>query len=437
MNPPSPAQQTTDRPTRSRFVVLLFLCSMSLILYLDRLCLGQATTAIMEDLSISKSQMSYIAMAFTLAYGLFEVPVGRWGDRFGSRRTLTRIVLFWSMFTALTGAAWNFWSMLMVRFLFGMGEAGAFPNAVRVTTNWFPLAERSRYRGFVIASAGVGGTVAPALAAWFIQRIGWRWNFVVFGSVGVLWAVAFYWWFRDRPAEHAGTNDAERALIGKDSNPTASRHEPIPWRWMLTSRNILLLSMVIICSAFMTYLFYSWYPDYLQDVRKVSAEEAGRLSSLVLAGSTAGILLGGFVGDLARTPFARKWFCALTTAAAAGFFLLAMHMESPLGMSLLFGISSLSLLCMQAIWWGFTAEIGGKNVGALFGFMNGMGAFGAMGSQWFFGHFQDWRSGQGYKGRDTADPAFWVYVAVLVGAALSWALLDVRKLRGEGIMGAK
>jgi sugar phosphate permease len=405
---------------------------MSLILYMDRVCLGQATTAIKEELGIDNAQMSWIAMAFTLAYGLFEVPMGRWGDRFGARRILTRIVLCWSLFTALTGAAWSFWSMLMVRFLFGMGEAGAYPIAVRITTHWFPLAERGRYRGLIIACAPLGGAISPALAAWFIQHIGWRWNFAVFGSFGVLWALAFYAWFRDRPADHAGTNDAERALIGQPSNPSAARHERIPWAMMLTNRNILLLSMVIICSAFLTYFFYTWYSDYLQTVRRVEGQQAGWLSSLVLTGSTAGVLLGGFVADRVRRPRARQWFCAATTTLGAGFFLLGTWTESTLGMSLLFGISSMSLLCMQPIWWAFTAEIGGKHLGAIFGFMNGMGTFGAMGSQWFFGHFREWRVGQGYEGRDTADPAFWVYFAVLLGAALSWALLDVRQLRGEG-----
>jgi len=432
MNVVSPALPHAAPPTRRRFIVLFFLCTLTLVLYLDRVCFAQAVPAIKDELEIGNEEIAYVAMAFTLAYGVFEVPVGRWGDRFGSRLTLTRIVLLWSLFTALTGAAWSFGSMLAVRFLFGLGEAGALPNAMRVTTNWFPLAQRGRYRGLLIACASLGGAVAPALAAWIIQQIGWRWNFAVFGSVGLLWALAFYWWFRDRPAEHTGTNDAERALIGPTGNPNAGRHEPIPWRFMLTNRNTLLLSLVITCSAFMTYLFFTWYSDYLQTVRQVEATEAGWLSSLVLAGSTAGVLLGGFAGDRVRTPRARKWFCAGTSAGSAALFFLAMRSQSPLTMSWLFALSSLSLLCMQPLWWAFTAEIGGKHVGALFGFMNGVGGSGALASQWFFGSFRDWRERQGYKGRDTADPAFWVYVVVLLGAALSWTLLDVRGLRGEG-----
>jgi sugar phosphate permease len=432
MNLEPPTTCASPPPTRSRYIVLIFLCTMSLILYLDRICLGQAIPLIKKDLEIDDAQMALIAMAFTLAYGLFEVPVGRLGDRHGARRTLTRIVLVWSLFTALTGASTSFLSMLVVRFLFGMGEAGALPNAVRITTNWFPLAQRGRYRGLFVAAASLGGAIAPALAAWVILRIGWRWNFVVFGSFGVVWALAFYWWFRDTPAEHPSTNDAERAVIGPPGNATAARHEPIPWGYMLTNRNILLLSAVITCSAFLTYLFFTWYSDYLQTVRQVEAGEAGWLSSLVLTGSMLGVLLGGVLADCLRTPAARKWLCAATTATAAGIFLVGMQMESPFGMSLLFGICSLSLLCMQPIWWAFTAELGGKHLGSVFGFMNGMGTFGAMGSQLFFGFFRQWRSAQGAQGRDAADPAFWVYFVVLLAAALGWTLLDVRGLRGEG-----
>ena len=424
-------------PTRSRFVVLLLLCSMSLVLYLDRVCLGQAITDIKRELHLDDAQMTAVAVAFTLAYGLFEVPVGRWGDRYGARRTLTRIVLGWSLFTALTGACWNFGSLLAVRFLFGMGEAGAFPNAARITTAWFPLSERGRYRGLFLASSYLGGAVAPALAAAIIEQVGWRWNFVFFGGFGLLWAALFYAWFRDSPAEHPATNDAERALIGPPTHPSVGRHDPIPWREVLRSRNIRLLSLVIVCSAFLTYFYFTWYSDYLRTIRDVPRQEAGWLSSLVLLGSTLGVFVGGGLNDRVRTPRRRKWLCAGTTLFGAVVFLMGTTMESPLAMSILFGLSSMSLLCMQPIWWSFTAEIAGRHLGAIFGLMNGVGAGGAIASQGFFGLFRWWRLGNGYEGRDAVDPAFWVYFAVLLGAAAAWALLDTRELTGEGTANAE
>ncbi len=424
---------TSEPATRSRYVVLFFLCSMSLVLYLDRVCLGQATTDIKADLGLNDDLMKWVHMAFSLAYGIFEVPVGRWGDRFGPRYTLARIVFVWSIFTALTGASWSFWSLLAIRFLFGLGEAGAYPNAARITTSWFPLRERGRYRAFLIACSYLGGAIAPTLAAALIKEIGWRWNFVVFGAFGIVWAAAFFWWFRDTPAEHPSVNAAERELIGPPSTGMASHHDPIPWGYILRSRNVLCLSMVIICSSFLTYFFFSWYSDYLRSSRGVESQWAGYLSSTVLTGSTFGVLLGGFVNDRLRTPTSRKWFCAGSTALGAFVFLLGTQTESPLEMSILFGLCSMSLLCMQPVWWSFTAEVSGVHLGSIFGFMNGAGTIGAMGSQYYFGTVRQALLDQGYEGREAADPAFWLYFFVILGAAVSWASLDTRQMRGEGL----
>src|SRR5262245_11240242 len=149
------------RPTAVRYGVLCFLGPLSLLLYLDRVCIGQAETWIREELGLTKSHMGWIFNAFMLAYCLFEVPTGHWGDRFGSRGVITRIVLWWSLFTALTGAAFGFWSLVAIRFLFGAGEAGAFPNAARVVTRWFPTGERGLARGAITTTSLIGGALAP------------------------------------------------------------------------------------------------------------------------------------------------------------------------------------------------------------------------------------------------------------------------------------
>src|SRR5438105_2384102 len=142
-----------EKPTCTRFVVLLYLCCLAFILYLDRVCIGQAVKPIQDELQISNTDMGYILMAFTLAYGLFEIPTGRWGDRIGARRVLARIVLWWSAFTALTGACSSFHALVVVRFLFGAGEAGAYPNVARVVARWFPFGERGRMQGLLLASS--------------------------------------------------------------------------------------------------------------------------------------------------------------------------------------------------------------------------------------------------------------------------------------------
>ena len=242
------------RPTWARYIVLAFLCSMAFVLYLDRVCISQALKPMKTEFDLTNTQTSYVLMAFTLAYGLFEIPTGRWGDRYGSRRVLTRIVLWWSAFTALTGCVWTFaytidmgltsftvtslWLLIAVRFLFGAGEAGAVPNAARIMLLWFPNSERGRMQGFFQASMHVGGTVAPMVAALIIDTAGWRWTFGVFGMVGVVWAALFFWWFRDSPSDHPAVNQAEVQLIGthgSTATPTrTARFRGMTWRRIRT-----------------------------------------------------------------------------------------------------------------------------------------------------------------------------------------------------------
>ena len=188
---PIPAGGSVERPTRVRYAVLAFLAAMTIVLYLDRVCIGQAAPMIKKDLGISETQKGVVFAAFTLAYAVFEVPTGRWGDRYGSRGVLTRIVVWWSFFTAMTGAAMGFWMLLAVRFLFGAGEAGALPNSARVLRAWFPESSRGRAQGFVTAAMLIGGALAPKVSQLLIDRVGWRWSFAVFGLFGVVWAVAF------------------------------------------------------------------------------------------------------------------------------------------------------------------------------------------------------------------------------------------------------
>jgi MFS family permease len=175
--------------------------------------MSQAIVPIQKELGLSTVHMSYVAMAFTLAYGLFEIPTGRMGDKYGSRKILTRVVLWWSLFTALTGVCSGLGSLIVIRFLFGVGEAGAFPNAARVISRWFPGTERGRVQGIMLAAAQLGGVVAPIGAASMIEIMGWRWTFAVFGLIGVIWAGGFWWWFRDDPADHAYVNEGELNLI--------------------------------------------------------------------------------------------------------------------------------------------------------------------------------------------------------------------------------
>lgn len=418
-------------PTRGRYKVLAFLCVLALILYIDRICISKAVPAIEADLGISHTAMGFVLAAFTAAYCLFEVPTGSWGDRHGSRGVMTRIVLWWSAFTALTGAALGLWSLLLVRFLFGAGEAGAFPNTARVLGRWFPAEGRGPAQGMVNTTALIGGAVSPAAAAYLIDAVGWRWAFVIFSVPGVVWAIAFHRWFRDNPAGHPAVNEAERRLIGDGlGGPGGIHHPPIPWRRVLTSANVLLLGGVIACSAFNTYLYFSWYPTYLQDARGVESIEAGWLASLVLGVSAVGCIVGGFLSDgLIRFTGNRRASryaigCGAMTVAVV-FLLVGQHTDDAVVAAIWTAVAMFALHATLPNWWGAVAEVSGRHLGALFGLMNSIGGLGAIASQLFLGRFVDWMGGLGFVGRQQWDPAFYLYEAILLVGAFGWLWIDV------------
>jgi ACS family glucarate transporter-like MFS transporter len=431
-----PDPKPPDRPTRARFVLAGWLCALAAILYLDRICMSQAVPPIRDELKLSNEQMSYVAMAFTIAYGIFEVPTGRWGDRVGGRAVLTRIALWWSAFTALTGAGFGLISLVVIRFLFGAGEAGAYPNVARVLSRWVPALQRGRVQGFLLAAAQLGAVAAPVLAAYLIDAIGWRGAFAVFGGVGVGWAVGFWLWFRDDPADHPGVNVAELELIRAGTAAPEPTREPVPWRAVLTNPGVWLLGLCTTCAAFNTYFYFSWFPTYLMDARGVSNTAAGWLSSLALAGSAVGVFAGGFAADrLTRLGPGRVWgrrlFCAAACWAAGGLLLAAAHCKSPVALASLAAASTTCLLLTLPTWWSAAIEQSGRHVGALFGLMNSLGVVGALASQWFVGAFADWQAARGLTGRAQWDPIFNVYVAVLGVGGWVWVAYRYRPLPGQ------
>jgi MFS family permease len=450
---PPPAEST-----RVRYGVLGYLCALSFVLYIDRNCIGKAAPDMQYDLGLSETEMGLVFGAFTLAYGLFEVPTGRLGDRYGSRGVLTRIVLWWSLFTALTGCVWSFtldsgyefilpgieWSvplllngfvvLLLIRFLFGAGEAGALPNSARVIARWFPPGQRGPAQGLINTAMLIGGAATPVLAAYLIEVAGWRCAFLMFASLGLFWAAAFYSWFRDDPAEHPGVNEAERRLIAVETErkPQGTEHPPVPWSRVLASANVWLLGGVISCSAFVSYLYFFWYPTYLEKGRAVGRIRSGWLSSMVLASGALGCVLGGYLHDaLVRRTGSRRWSRRLIGCTglllAALFLAVSVQCDAAALSSLCTALASFSASLTLATWWAVVTEISGKHLGALFGLMNSLGVPGAFTSQLFFGWFADYRQDLGYTGRERWDPGFYVCAGVLMVGAVAWLFIDATK----------
>lgn len=429
--PELPARDEPDRPTRVRWLVLIFLCALSAILYVDRICFGMALSSIKSDLGISDRDAGWLGVAFTIAYGVFEIPVGRWGDRIGPRKVLPRIAICWSLFTALTGACMGWGQLLIVRFLFGVGEAGAYPNTARVLARWFPDAERARAQGFLLAASQVSLIGAMPLAALLTSRLGWRWMFVAFGTLGVIWAAAFYLWFRDDPATHPAVNDAERTHIGQTRATAVTRHNPIPWALVIANPSVWLLCGTMICGAFNSYYYYFWFPTYLKEARGLTEDGAGWLMSLLYTGASLGMLAGGMLTTRAfRTAATRdaaiRLLGGLECALAAASLWIAVRSDSSVGLVVFAAFSLAGMAATQPLVWSCIIGISGRHVGSLFGLINMSGMLGAAASQYLVGDYVDHRKQLGFDGREKWDPVFTMYVVMLLVCGVCWALYRTR-----------
>jgi len=284
----------------------------------------------------------------------------------------------------------------------------------------------------MLASSMLGATIAPAVAGELIDAVGWRWMFVVFSSTGIVWAVIFFWWFRDDPSDHPSVNAAEVAEICVGGGVDAVPVERIPWRAVLSNRNIWLLGTIITLSSFNSYLYFSWYPMYLEAARDLTNRAAGYQSALVLLGGALGTLGGGFVSDRITSaavdrPRARRSYGVAVYLLAALLLVAAVFSDSPLLTSVFAAASCAAMMSQQAIWWSSVCQLGGRHVGAIFGLVNGMGVVGAISTQVFFGTFAEWREHEGYTGRDQWDPAFVAYIGALILAGIGWIFVDVRQ----------
>lgn len=421
-------------PTHVRQRVLGFLCVMSFILYLDRICISQAARRMEDELGISHTSMGFVFGSFTLAYGLFQVPVGHWGDRRGSRKVLTGAVWIWSLLTMITGLSNGLILLLIVRFLFGAGEAGALPNAIKSVERWFPAHARGRAMGIVLMAALLGGAVSPVVAEGLIQHFGWRLTFVALGVPGILWGCWFYWWYCDDPAEHPAVNESERCYIalGRGARTHANEHPSIPWKKVLSAANVWLMGAISTCCAFTTYLFFFWYSTYLQEGRSLSSELSSQLASIVLISGAVGSFCGGYLSDwLVRLTGERKWSRRLLTVpaltSAAGGMVLSIQFDDPWLAALCAAWACLAIHLSLPSGWNVVAEISGPHVGALWGLLNAMGVAGAYFSPIFLGGLVDYLSDLGYVGRARWDPAFYVYASLLLTGAFAWLLVNPEK----------
>ncbi|MCI0420148.1 MAG: MFS transporter [Acidobacteria bacterium] len=370
-------QRSAVRPSRARYWVIVFAVTLSVITYIDRVCISQAAPEISRDLGLSKVEMGYAFSAFALAYALFEIPGGWWGDKIGARKVLMRVVICWSFFTAATGWAWNLLSLVFTRFWFGAGEAGCFPNLTKAFTTWLPQDERVKAQGIMWMSARWGGAFTPMLVVLVFHFMSWRYAFGLFGALGVVWAVFFYRWFRDDPRQHKSVNEGELALL-KGTEHLVSGHGDVPWKKLVTSRTVWLLWIQYFLLAYPWYFYITWLPTYLQEFRRQDQARSALLAGIPLLFGGFGSLFCGFLssyltgltGSVRKT---RRLMGTLGFLCASILLTLSVNIPDVTIAMLVMGLASFANDLVMPGSWGACMDIGGKYAGTLSGSMNMMG----------------------------------------------------------------
>lgn len=407
-----------------RHRVLGLLATLAVITYLDRVCISIAGPRIQDEFGLGPEQWSLVTGAFAIAYALFEIPSGYLADRFGARAMLLRIVLWWSLFTTVTGFAARLWSLLLIRFCFGAGEAGAYPTAATVIFRWFPAVERGRAFGTVLLCGQLGAAIAPLLIVPLQIRFGWRASFYLFGIVGVCWSAVWWRWYRNSPREKSGVTPRELAQIGPAAAPAA---HGMPWRAIGANRSVCAIMGATFGYLYAYYFFLFWLPTYLVRDRGFT-ESQTKLSALPFVLGMIANLAGGLARDAAVRRWGPTWgpraigVSGLGVAAAAA----CAALLSPSGYSALawLALSYAGITFQQPTVFSTCVDIGRHYSGAVAGCMNTAGAAGGLVSSFAFGYLI-----QRFHGYDAVLLSM---AATLVAGAALWLLVDATEVLVTG-----
>jgi ACS family glucarate transporter-like MFS transporter len=358
------------QPTRARYGVVFFALILAMIMYIQRVAISQAIVPISADLHLDKQQTGMVLGAFGLSYALFEIPMGLLGDKLGVRRVLSQLVLLWSLCLATTGWAWNLTSLWIMRFLFGAGEAGCFPNLTRMLSAWLPVGERVKAQAVMWAFGRWGGALAPPVAFFVIHNFGWRLGFGVLALMGAAWVAAFFPWFRNDPAKHKSVNKAELEML-EASRALVLHDRGMPWYKLLLQKDIFFLGLQYFGFSYTWYFYVTWLPTWLQQARGLEPGVAAGYATIPLALGGLGSIVSGFL----PLSVPRKWvaICGFSATADLIFIIPGVH-DVGVAMALM-GLASFASDLTMPISWNTCVEIGKQYTATVSSTMNMLGNF--------------------------------------------------------------
>jgi MFS transporter, ACS family, glucarate transporter len=409
------------RPTRARYIVILFMVTLAMVTYLDRACIGTMKTTIQAEFGLSEGQFSWVFFSFIFAYALFEIPTARWAERRGTKNVFSRIVAWWSVFTLMTAASWNYVSLVVTRFLFGAGEAGAFPCMARVMSRWIPFKERGTAKGIFFAGAYASGAMTNVVVLALLPLFSWRVILVMFGLVGFVWVIAWHRWYRDDPAQHPSVNQAELDVIVADRPAAVDHPRGWPfWANLLKQRNVRLLCAQYMANCAAFYFCITWLASYLENEHHLKKSELGWIASLPLLLSIGTQFMGGFLSDKLTQRFGvtvgRRTPAIAGYSMAAVFITLASFSHGAITATVFIALGVCTCMLSTAPSWSACIDIGRENSGTVSAAMNTSGQIAAVASQPIIGYSLDWFHNWNVP--------FWLLAALFVMGAICWAFVE-------------
>lgn len=350
---------------------------LGMVTFLDRINISVAGSSIMADLKLSPAEWGWVQSAFILSYGLLQIPMGALGDRFGHRKILTAIVLWWSAFTAFTGLAGGLASLLIIRFMFGIGEAGSSPCSTGVISRWFEKGEVGKAQGYVWAASRMGGALTPFVVIPVMMWVGWRAAFYLLGALGVVWAIVWWWYYRDANA----FDSSDKISTSLTSIPSEEKvKDSLPWAGILSNRQFWLICGMYFFYAFGSWFFFSWFPTYMELGRGFDKTELTYAVAVPFIMSMIGNIAGGHLTDRLTQRFGikvgRKALGSSSLAISAICMFLAAFIPGKMAvfifLSLCFGIFDLMLPSA----WALCIDLGKHHAGTISGAMNTAGNIG-------------------------------------------------------------
>lgn len=418
------------KQSKQRYILIFILFFHAVNTFMDRACISAAKTPIMEDLGIDDQMIGYIFGIFALGYAMFQIPGGWIADNLGPKKALTIVVSVWSAFTALTGAAFNAASMLVLRFLFGAGEAGAYPGSARAFVKWTPPKERGLATGINHSGSRVGAAIALFIMPGLIQWIGWRWTFVVNGLIGLIWVTIWLIWFKNDPKDNKNVNQAELDYINNEVEESRTIKHNLSFGKILVSSNMILLMIQYFASNATFFVSFSWFLPYLEKMWGSGSVyyaaiplAVGAFSNWTAAGLTTILYDKGFHVNSRRM------------VAIAGFalgiigLLLSTQAETPLALTIFFSIAIFGVDLTLSPSWAFCMDIGGEKTGTVSASMNMVGNLGSAISAIIFPFFMYKVTIPFFANETGTANSFFIFAAFLNLIAIAcWMFLNPKKM---------